>query len=70
MTGDRLGILYAIASAIAELELDIVVARVQTIGHEVTDVFYLRDRRDGPLDADQQSELALAVGSAIEDLAR
>ena len=69
-TGDRLGVLYAIASAIAELELDIVVARVQTVGHEVTDVFYLRDRRDGPLDADQRSELELAVTGALEDLAR
>ena len=68
-TADRLGVLYAIASAIAELELDIVVARVQTIGHEVTDVFYLRDRRDGPLDGDQCSELELAVTAALEALA-
>ena len=68
-TGDRLGILYAITSAIAELELDIIVARVQTVGHEVTDVFYLRDRRDGPLDADQRSELELAVSWAIANLA-
>lgn len=69
-TGDRLGVLYAITSAIAELELDIVVARIQTVGHEVTDVFYLRDRRDGPLDDDQRSELELAVTAALEDLAR
>jgi [protein-PII] uridylyltransferase len=69
-TGDRLGVLYSIASAIAELELDIVVARVQTVGHEVTDVFYLRDRRDGPLDADQCIELELAVTVALEDLKR
>jgi UTP:GlnB (protein PII) uridylyltransferase len=63
-------VLYAIASAIAELELDIVVARVQTVGHEVTDVFYLRDRREGPLDTDQQSELELAVTCALEALSR
>lgn len=69
-TGDRLGVLYAITSAIAELELDIVVARVQTVGHEVTDVFYLRDRRDGPLDGDQRSELELAVVTALSDLTR
>ena len=69
-TGDRLGVLYAITSAIAELELDIVVARVQTAGHEVTDVFYLRDRRDGPLDGDQRSELELAVVTALSDLTR
>jgi [protein-PII] uridylyltransferase len=69
-TGDRLGVLYAITSAIAELELDIVVARVQTVGHEVTDVFYLRDRRDGPLDEDQRSELELSVVTALSDLTR
>jgi [protein-PII] uridylyltransferase len=69
-TGDRLGVLYAITSAIAELELDIVIARVQTVGHEVTDVFYLRDRQDGPLDADQSSELELSVVTALSDLTR
>lgn len=66
-TADRPGVLYAIASAIAELELDIVVARVQTVGHEVTDVFYLRDRRNGPLDDDQRSELELAVTTALAE---
>jgi [protein-PII] uridylyltransferase len=69
-TVDRLGVLYAITSAIAELELDIVVARVQTVGHEVTDVFYVRDRREGPLDDDQRDELVLAITSALEDLPR
>ncbi len=69
-TVDRLGVLYSIASAIAELELDIVIARIQTVGHAVTDVFYLRDRRDGPLDPDQCDELRLAVTGALEDLAR
>jgi len=67
-TLDRLGVLYAIAGAIAELELDIVVARIQTVGHEVTDVFYLRDRRQQPLDGDQCTELELAIRSALEDL--
>jgi [protein-PII] uridylyltransferase len=69
-TVDRIGVLYAITSAIAELELDIVVARVQTIGHEVTDVFYVRDRREVPLDDDQRDELVLAITSALEDLPR
>ncbi len=69
-TGDRLGVLYAIASAIAELELDIAIARVQTLGHEVTDVFYVRDQRQGPLDTDQRAELELAITSALTDLTR
>ena len=65
---DRLGVLYAIATALAELELDIVMARVQTMGHEVTDVFYLRDGDGGPLSPDHVSELELAVLGAIEEL--
>ena len=69
-TADRLGVLYAIAGAIAELELDIVVARIQTVGHEATDVFTLRDRTDGPLDPDQCSELELAVIEALSQLDR
>jgi [protein-PII] uridylyltransferase len=65
---DRLGVLYAIAAAFAELELDLVVARVQTLGHEVVDVFELRDAEGGPLDADHVAELELAVRAAIDEL--
>jgi len=65
---DRTGVLYAIATALAELELDIVVARIQTIGHEVLDVFYVRDADGNPLDDDHLSELELGVAAAIEAL--
>lgn len=65
---DRIGVLYAIATALAELQLDIVVARVQTLGHEVVDVFYVRDADGAPLDGDHVSELELAVTAAIDEL--
>jgi [protein-PII] uridylyltransferase len=65
---DRLGVLYAIAAALAELELDLIVARIQTIGHEVLDVFELRDAEGGPLDDDHVTELDLAVRAAIDEL--
>ncbi len=65
---DRIGVLYAIATALAELELDIVVARVQTMGPEVTDVFYVRDRDGRPLDTDHLAELELGVTGAIAEL--
>jgi [protein-PII] uridylyltransferase len=65
---DRLGVLYAVAAALAELELDLVVARIQTIGHEVLDVFELRDAEGGPLDDDHVAELDLAVRAAIDEL--
>lgn len=67
-TLDRIGVLYAIATALAELQLDIVVARVQTLGHEVVDVFYVRDADGAPLDGDHVSELELAVTAAIDEL--
>jgi [protein-PII] uridylyltransferase len=67
-TLDRTGVLYAIAAALAELELDLVVARVQTLGHEVVDVFELRDADGGPLDPDHLAELELAVRAAIDEL--
>ncbi|MBW3619476.1 MAG: [protein-PII] uridylyltransferase [Actinobacteria bacterium] len=64
-TADRLGVLYRIASGLAELELDIVLARVSTIGPEVIDVFYVRDATGAPLDDDHVTELVLAVESAL-----
>ncbi|MTV26627.1 [protein-PII] uridylyltransferase [Nitriliruptoraceae bacterium ZYF776] len=67
-TLDRLGVLYAIATALGELELDIVVARVQTLGHEVVDAFYLRDADGNPLDRDHVAELELAITAAIDAL--
>ena len=67
-TLDRLGVLHAIADAIAELRLDIAVARVQTLGHEVVDAFTLRDAAAGPLDEDRCGELELAVRWALDVL--
>lgn len=67
-TLDRIGVLYAITAALAELELDIVVARVLTIGHEVVDAFYVRDAAGQPLDTDHVEELDLAVRTSLRDL--
>lgn len=64
-TLDRVGALYLIADAIAELSLDIIVARIQTTGHEVLDVFYVRGPDGGPLDDDQIAELRLALTESL-----
>ncbi|MGE0877868.1 MAG: [protein-PII] uridylyltransferase [Acidimicrobiia bacterium] len=40
---DVMGVLYRITKAIAEMGLDIRHAKVQTLGHEVVDAFYVRD---------------------------
>jgi [protein-PII] uridylyltransferase len=41
---DSLGLLHRITSALFEEGLDVVAARVSTLGHEVVDAFYVRDR--------------------------
>jgi [protein-PII] uridylyltransferase len=41
---DRVGLLYRITKALADLGLDIRHARVQTLGPDVVDVFYVRGR--------------------------
>lgn len=66
-TLDRVGVLYRIASALAELELDLVVAKVGTFGHEANDVFTVRDAAGEPLDADHESELRLAIEAALAE---
>lgn len=40
---DRIGLLYDITSTLADLALDIQVAKIATYGEDVVDVFYLRD---------------------------
>lgn len=40
---DRIGLLYAITRALADLGLDIHLAKVATYGDDVVDVFYVRD---------------------------
>ena len=67
-TADRLGVLYAVATVLAELHLDLVMARVQTIGHEVVDAFSVRNAHGQPLDADHRAELELGIRSALDAL--
>lgn len=59
---DSIGVLYQITSAFAELGLDIVSARVQTIGSDVVDAFYLRDGSGAKITApDRLAEIESSV---------
>jgi [protein-PII] uridylyltransferase len=59
---DQEGVLFAIASALAELDLDIRAARVATRGDAVVDAFYVIGPDDGPLtDADHREEVVRAI---------
>ena len=44
---DDVGLLHRITAALFALELDVVAARVSTLGHEVLDAFYVRDATTG-----------------------
>ena len=59
---DGVGVLYRITRAFAELDLDIVSARVQTLGSDVVDSFYVRDFSESKiLDLEHLAEIELAV---------
>ena len=47
---DSVGVLYRITRALADLDLDIVSAKVQTLGDRVVDAFYVRDAMGGKLE--------------------
>jgi [protein-PII] uridylyltransferase len=67
-TADREGVLHRVTAALAELDLDIRSARVQTVGHEVVDAFYIRDRLGGKVeDPALRAEIVLAVTHALGD---
>jgi [protein-PII] uridylyltransferase len=61
-TADRVGVLYAIARAFTELDLDVRSAKVQTLGVRVVDAFYVCDRNGNKIeDADVLGEIERAI---------
>jgi len=54
--GDRLGLLFAITHALHESGLDIHLAKVDTIGHEVADAFYVLRRNGRRVEAPDEIE--------------
>lgn len=67
-TPDRLGLLFAITDALADLRLDIRSAVIETRGGTADDHFVVRTAGGGGLDADQASQVGLAVSWAVARL--
>ena len=65
---DAVGVLYAITRAFADLDLDIVSAKVHTLGPLVVDSFYLRDAAGRKVtDQVMLDEIERAVLHALAD---
>jgi [protein-PII] uridylyltransferase len=67
---DALGLLYALTSAISDLDLNIHVAKIDTLGSRVVDVFYVRSLQGTKIDATQASELETAIRHRVGRLFR
>jgi len=65
---DGIGVLYRITWALAELDLDIRSAKVQTLGAQVVDAFYVSDGRGGRItDPHTKGEIERAILHALAD---
>ncbi len=61
------GVLFQVTAALAEFDLDIRAARVNTMGQHVLDAFYVRDRTGRKIvDTDTLDEIALAVRDNLD----
>jgi [protein-PII] uridylyltransferase len=67
-TPDRIGILHRIASTLAEADLDVISALVDTLGHEVIDTFYVRDRSGNKIET-QIGSVCAAIEESVRGVA-
>jgi len=65
---DALGLLYAVAAALADLDIDIHVAKIDTLGERVVDVFYVRSSWGAKLDDAQAREVARSISHRVARL--
>jgi len=66
-TDDGIGVLYRITTALAEFDLDIRSARVQTLGTHVVDAFYARDGQGAKItDSHALGEIERAIVHSLD----
>lgn len=67
-TSDAIGLLYGIAAALGDLDLDIHVAKIDTLGARVVDVFYVRDAWGAKLNDEQVAEVQRSIHHRLSRL--
>jgi len=67
-TRDALGLLYAITAALSDLDIDIHVAKIDTLGERVVDVFYVRTAQGLKFDDDQAREVERSIQHRVHRL--
>ena len=65
---DAIGLLYGITAALGELDLDIHVAKIDTLGERVVDVFYVRTGWGTKLNTEQADEVKRAIRHRLSRL--
>lgn len=58
---DRIGLLHQLTRVLSDLDVDIVRAKIATLGGDVVDTFYVRGRDDLPIDDDDLVEIKSAL---------
>jgi [protein-PII] uridylyltransferase len=64
--GDRAGLLYRLTAAITGEGLDVTSARIETLGADAVDCFYVCNPSGSPVDADQRRRVDEALVAATE----
>jgi [protein-PII] uridylyltransferase len=62
--GDGAGLLYRLTAAITEQGLDVTSARIETLGGDAVDSFYVCDPSGSPVDAAQRAQVDAALVAA------
>jgi [protein-PII] uridylyltransferase len=62
--GDRAGLLYRLTAAIAGEGLDVTSARIETLGADAVDCFYVCNPSGSPVDVDQRAQVDSALVTA------
>jgi [protein-PII] uridylyltransferase len=65
---DALGLLWAITASLTELDLDIHVAKIDTLGSRVVDVFYVRSAWGEKLNEEQSLEVTRSIQHRVSQL--